>query len=121
MARPFTRWRAVGGRPGFGGGRGSRVEEEVQLDRAPHPIQETTTNLAPPLIIATLADAVSFLALLLAEVPMIRSFGVLLAIGIVVVLVADLVLPTAILGAREYYRPTPSRAILNPAATLDTR
>ena len=87
----------------------SRVEEEVQLDRAPHPIQETTTNLAPPLIIATLAAAVSFLALLLAEVPMIRSFGVLLAIGIVVVLVADLVLPTAILGAREYYRPTPSR------------
>lgn len=87
----------------------SRVEEEVQLDRAPHPIQETTTNLAPPLIIATLAAAVSFLALLLAEVPMIRSFGVLLAIGILVVLVADIVLPTAILGAREYYRPTPSR------------
>jgi uncharacterized protein len=87
----------------------SRVEEEVQLDRAPHPIQETTTNLAPALIIATLASAVSFLALLLAEVPMLRSFGVLLAIGIVVVLVADIVLPTAVLGAREYYRPTPSR------------
>jgi hypothetical protein len=87
----------------------SRVEEEVALDRAPHPIQETTTNLAPPLIIATLAAAVSFLALLLAEVPMLRSFGVLLAIGIVVVLVADVVLPTAILGAREYRSPTPPR------------
>jgi hypothetical protein len=87
----------------------SRVEEEVALDRAPHPIQETTTNLAPPLIIATLAAAVSFLALLLAEVPMIRSFGVLLAIGILVVLVADIVLPTAILGAREYNSPTPQR------------
>jgi len=87
----------------------SRVEEEVQLDRAAHPIQETTTNLVPPLIIATLAAAVSFLVLLLAEVPMIRAFGVLLAIGIVVVLVADVVLPTAVLGAREYRRPTPSR------------
>ena len=86
----------------------SRVEEEVQLDRAPHPIQETTTNLVPPLIIATLRLRRSP-ALLLAEVPMIRTFGVLLAIGILVVLVADIVLPTAVLGAREYYRPTPSR------------
>src|SRR3546814_11511544 len=37
----------------------SRVEEEVQLDRAPHPIQETTTNLIPSLIIPTLAAAVA--------------------------------------------------------------
>src|SRR5690606_8909599 len=76
----------------------SRVEEEVQLDRAPHPIQETTTNLGPPLVIATVAAAVSFLALLLAEVPMIRSFGVLLAMGIVIVVVADIVLSVAVLG-----------------------
>src|SRR3546814_11631410 len=68
----------------------SRVEEEVQLDRAPHPIQETTTNLIPSLIIATLAAAVAFLTLLLAEVPMIRSFGVLLALGIVIVVIADI-------------------------------
>jgi len=87
----------------------SRVEEEVQLDRAPHPIQATTTNLVTPLIIATLAGAVSFLALLLAEVPMIRSFGVLLAVGIIVVLIADVVLSTAVLGAREYHSPTPQR------------
>ncbi|WP_430233780.1 efflux RND transporter permease subunit [Nitrosomonas communis] len=87
----------------------SRVEEEVQLDRAPHPIQETTTRLGPALVVATLAGAVSFLALLLAQVPMLRSFGVLLAVGIVVVVVADIVLPTAILGAREYRSPTPRR------------
>jgi len=87
----------------------SRVEEEVQLDRAPHPIQETTTNLGPPLVIATVAAAVSFLALLLAEVPMIRSFGVLLAMGIVIVVVADIVLSVAILGNREYRSPTPPR------------
>ncbi|HLU42834.1 MAG TPA: MMPL family transporter, partial [Microthrixaceae bacterium] len=87
----------------------SRVEEEVQLDRAPHPIQETTTNLGPPLVIATVAAAVSFLALLLAEVPMIRSFGVLLAMGIVIVVVADIVLSVAVLGNREYRSPTPPR------------
>jgi len=85
----------------------SRVEEEVQLDRAEHPIQETTTNLAVPLIVATLAAAIAFICLQLAEVPMIRDFGKLLAIGIVVVLVADVVLSTAVLGAREYYSRTP--------------
>src|SRR3546814_16255195 len=40
---------------------------------------------------------------------MIRSFGVLLALGIVIVVIADIVLPTAILGAREYRSPTPQR------------
>jgi uncharacterized protein len=87
----------------------SRVEEEVALDRATHPIQETTTNLVPALLIATMAAVVSFLALLLARVPMIREFGVLLAIGISVVLIADVLLTTAVLGAREYRRPTPPR------------
>ncbi|MBA2495886.1 MAG: MMPL family transporter, partial [Acidimicrobiia bacterium] len=87
----------------------SRVEEEVQLDRADHPIQETTRNLVPPLIIATVAAALAFLALLLAEVPMIREFGVLLALGVTVVLVADVVIPTAVLGSREHRSPTPPR------------
>jgi predicted RND superfamily exporter protein len=40
---------------------------------------------------------------------MIRDFGVLLAVGIVVVLIADVVLTTSILGAREYRNPTPAR------------
>lgn len=87
----------------------SRVEEEVQLDRAVHPIQETTINLVPPLIIATTAAVLSFLALQLARVPMIRDFGVLLAVGIVVVLIADVLLTTSVLGAREYRSPTPPR------------
>ncbi|MEJ7844518.1 MAG: MMPL family transporter [Acidimicrobiales bacterium] len=87
----------------------SRVEEEVQLDRADHPIQETTRNLVPPLIIATIAAALAFLALLLAEVPMIREFGLLLALGVTVVLVADVVIPTAVLGSREHRSPTPPR------------
>ncbi|MGK2947463.1 MAG: efflux RND transporter permease subunit [Acidimicrobiales bacterium] len=87
----------------------SRVEEEVQLDRELHPIQETTTNLVGPLLIATTAGVVSFLALLLARVPMIREFGVLLALGLVVVLIADVVLTTTALGYREFRQPTPER------------
>jgi hydrophobe/amphiphile efflux-3 (HAE3) family protein len=93
----------------------SRVEEEVQLDRSPHPIQETATQLVPALVVATVAAAIAFLALQLAEVPMIRHFGVLLAIGIIVVLVADVVLPTAILGAREYRSPTTPRDFTHDA------
>lgn len=93
----------------------SRVEEEVQLDRAPHPIQEAGIHLVPALIVATVAAAISFLALQLAEVPMIRYFGVLLAIGIVVVLIADVVLPMAILGAREYRSPTHPRDFTHDA------
>src|SRR3546814_19404688 len=101
----------------------SRVEEEVQLDRAPHPIQETTTNLIPSLIIATLAAAVAFLTQMLAQVPMIRSFGVLLAIGLVIVVFADIVLPTAILVARDYRAPPPppdytTDPASRPAATV---
>lgn len=93
----------------------SRVEEEVQLDRSPHPIQETATQLVPALIVATVAAAIAFLALQLAEVPMIRHFGVLLALGIVVVLIADVVLPTAVLGAREYRSPTAPRDFTHDA------
>jgi predicted RND superfamily exporter protein len=93
----------------------SRVEEEVQLDRAPHPIQEAGVHLVPALVVATVAAAISFLALQLAEVPMIRYFGVLLAIGIVVVLIADVVLPMAILGAREYRSPTSPRDFTHDA------
>jgi len=58
---------------------------------------------------------------------MIRSFGVLLAVGIIVVLIADVVLSTAVLGAREYHSPTPQRdyttdkgaAVLNDYARVN--
>lgn len=80
----------------------ARVEEEVIIDRADHPIQETARNLGPPLVIVTLAAVIAFLSLQFADVPMIRDFGVLLAIGVVVVLIASIVIPMAALGAREY-------------------
>jgi uncharacterized protein len=87
----------------------SRVEEEVVVDREQTPIQETTTNLAPPLIIAALAAIVAFLALQLSRVPMIRDFGVLLSIGMVALVFTGIVLPTALLGYREYRWRTTSK------------
>ena len=87
----------------------NRVEEEVVLDHDEHPIAETLANLAPPLIAAALAGVVAFMALRLSRVPMIRDFGVLLAIGIVVLVAVGIVLPTAILGIREWTVPTERR------------
>jgi uncharacterized protein len=84
----------------------SRVEEEVVIDQEAHPIAQTTTNVAPPLIIAALAAIVSFIALQLSHVPMIREFGILLSIGMVVLCFTGIFLPTAFLGWREYHKRT---------------
>ena len=87
----------------------NRVEEEVVLDQAEHPIAETVSNLAPPLFAATFAGVVAFLALRLSLVPMIRDFGVLLAIGVVVLVCLGIGLTAAVLGIREWTAPTEER------------
>ena len=84
----------------------SRVEEEVVIDRAAHPIQEASINLGPALLVVTFDAVFAFLALRFARVPMIRDFGLLLAVGIAVICVASIVLPLAALGIREYRSPT---------------
>ena len=84
----------------------NRVEEEVVLDKEAHPIGETLANLAPPLIVATLTGVLAFLALRISKVPMIRDFGVLLAVGVVVLVAVGIVVPGAALGIREWTRPT---------------
>ena len=87
----------------------NRVEEEVVLDHDLHPIGETLANLAPPLIAAAIAGVVAFLALQLSKVPMIRDFGVLLGIGIVVLVTVGIALTATILGLREWTKPTEVR------------
>ncbi len=87
----------------------NRVEEEVVLDRADNPISETVANLAPPLIVATITGVLAFLALQVSKVPMIRDFGVLLAIGVVVLLIVGIVVPASALGIREWTKPTEVR------------
>jgi hydrophobe/amphiphile efflux-3 (HAE3) family protein len=87
----------------------SRIEEEVIIDRSPHPIQEAARQLGGPMLVATGAAAVSFLAILGSRTPMIRQFGLLLALGIVAICISSIVNPLAILGIREYRRPTEGR------------
>ncbi len=87
----------------------NRVEEEVVLDKDEHPIAETVSNVAPPLVAAVVTGILAFLALRISKVPMIRDFGVLLAIGVVVLLVVGIVVPVAALGIREYTKRTDER------------
>ena len=87
----------------------NRVEEEVVLDKEAHPISETVANLAPPLFAAAFTAVVAFVALGISKVPMIRDFGVLLAIGILVLVVVGIVVPASALGIREYKKRTEER------------
>jgi uncharacterized protein len=86
----------------------NRVEEEVVLDRGETPYIETIRNIGPALAVATVAAVIACLALLASRVPMIRDFGVLLAVGIVLVFAAAIVIPVAMLSMRERRSPTTS-------------
>jgi hydrophobe/amphiphile efflux-3 (HAE3) family protein len=84
----------------------ARVEEEVLVDRVAHPIQATARNLCPALVVVTLDAVFCFLALQFSAVPMIRQFGVLLAVGVAVICLCSIVGPLAVLGVREHRSPT---------------
>jgi predicted RND superfamily exporter protein len=87
----------------------ARVEEEVVIDHAEHPIQETARNLCPALLVVTFDAVFAFLALRFAKVPMIRQFGLLLAVGIAVICLASIIVPLATLGIREFKSPTKAK------------
>lgn len=87
----------------------SRIEEEVLVARADHPIQETARNLGPALLVVTFDAVFAFLALRFAQVPMIRDFGLLLAVGIAAICLCSIIMPLSILGIREYRSPTKGR------------
>jgi predicted RND superfamily exporter protein len=87
----------------------NRVEEEVVLDRNPRPISESLANLAPPLIAAVITAVAAFFALQISKVPMIRDFGVLLSIGVLMLLIVGIVVTVSALGTREYIVPTKHR------------
>jgi uncharacterized protein len=87
----------------------SRIEEEVIIDRASHPIQEAASRLGPALLMVMFNAIFAFVALRFAKVPMIRDFGLLLAVGITVICLCSILLPMTGLGAREFRSPTRGR------------
>jgi len=87
----------------------ARIEEEVIIDSEAHPIQETAKNLGPALLVVTFDAIFAFAALRFAKVPMIRDFGLLLAVGIAVICLCSIIAPLAFLGIREFKSPTQGR------------
>ena len=87
----------------------ARVEEEVVLNRADHPIQETARNLGPALLVVTFDAVFASAALHFARVPMLREFGLLIAVGVLAICVNSIMAPLAILGIREFRAPTQTR------------
>ncbi|MFN8025748.1 MAG: MMPL family transporter [Acidimicrobiia bacterium] len=87
----------------------ARVEEEVVIERAAHPIQETSRSLGPALLVVTFDAIFAFAALHFARTPMIRDFGLLLAVGIAVICICSIIMPLAILGIREFKSPTKAK------------
>jgi uncharacterized protein len=87
----------------------ARVEEEVVINRAAHPIQETARNLGPALLVVTFDAVFAFAALHFSRVPMLRDFGLLLAVGVIAICVNSIMAPLAILGIREFRSPTQGR------------
>jgi uncharacterized protein len=89
----------------------SRVEGELQGAAAGDPrggdaaVPTTARVLGPPVIVAVLAAVVAFLSMQVSRVPMIRDFGVMLAIGITTISIVGVALPLALLGWRERRRP----------------
>ncbi|HTU38616.1 MAG TPA: MMPL family transporter [Acidimicrobiales bacterium] len=86
----------------------ARIEEEVRVTRAAHPIQAAARGLGPALLIVTFDAVFAFAALWFSKVPAVRQFGSLMVIGIVAVCLCSLLLTLAILGIREYRSPTPA-------------
>ncbi len=84
----------------------NRVEEEAVLDKAETPFAEALSHIGPALSVATVAAVIACLALLASKVPMIRDFGVLLAVGIVMLFASAIVVPVAVLSIRERRSPT---------------
>ena len=79
----------------------SRYEEEIATGGIGGALERALEGIGPALSIAMVGAIVGFLALLLSPVPMVRDFGVMLAVGTAMLLIAVLALLPATLAARD--------------------
>jgi hydrophobe/amphiphile efflux-3 (HAE3) family protein len=85
----------------------SRFEEELRRGNGPAPaLHAAFRNMAAPLLVAMGAAVVGVLALELSRVPMLRDFGILLAIGVFALVLAALAIVPLVVLAREHVWPT---------------
>lgn len=86
----------------------SRIEEEtLAAESAEAGLDSTFVRLGPALAVAGLAACIGFIVLRLSDVPMIRDFGSMLAVGAVIVFLSSLTLISSVLYLRERKRLGP--------------
>jgi hypothetical protein len=88
----------------------SRIEEEALLaDSAEVGLERAVRRLGPALGVAALAACIGFIVMHLSNVPMIRDFGSMLAVGAVIVFLTSISLVSSVIFLRERVRlgPTP--------------
>lgn len=86
------------------------VEQRTEGDSPEEAARVALTRMARPLIVAMIAGGFGFIALRLSPVPMIRDFGLLLTLGVVVLMTAAIILPLTVLVLVERRRPRPTVA-----------
>jgi len=79
----------------------SRYEEEIATGGDTGALERALVGIGPALTIAMIGAIVGFLALLLSQVPMVRDFGIMLAVGTAMLLVAVFAILPATLAARD--------------------
>jgi hypothetical protein len=85
----------------------SRFQEEVSIDGdGTAAMARTIRNLGPALAIAMMAAAAGFVAIQVSRVPIIRDFGVMLDIAVVLLFLIVITALPALLLAREHRRPS---------------
>jgi hypothetical protein len=96
----------------------NRFEEEVRAGHSgEQAVDVVMARMAPPLTVAMFAAVSGFLALQLSAVPMIKDFGVLLAVGMIVLVIEATVLTAWLLLWRERrHATTPAPP---PAGVID--
>ena len=86
----------------------NRIEEEtLATDSAATGLDNALVRLGPALAVAGLSACIGFLVLRLSDVPMIRDFGSMLAVGATIVFITSLTLISGVLYLRERTRLGP--------------
>lgn len=93
----------------------SRIEEETfATESAEQGIERAARRLGPALGLAAVAACIGFIVLHLSDVPMIRDFGSMLAVGAAIVFIMSIALVAGIVFLRERRR-------IGPRAGVNTR
>ncbi len=96
----------------------SRFEEESErAGDAGEGLSQALSRLGPALGIAVMAATVGFLILHISRVPMIRDFGSMLAVGIVILCIAGIIIPSSLLFWRDRHRVQASAVV--PSGRLE--